>query len=337
MSLLQPRLWFRIVLSAVLIGLLLWRVDVREALETLRDADYAYVALALPVYSLSKLVDAFRWRLMLSRVGSPPVPGLFGIYLMANMANNLFPVRVGDILRVQVPARRYGLSRAGLTATVFVTESLLDGLAFVILLLAALAFLDIPRLPLTLIWGLTTVVAAGLAVAVTVARMRLTEGWQDRGWFSRLPRPIREAAAGPLPEFLDGLALLRDPVLGARAMAATFVAWLLESTVFYLFGLTFGLDLSFADYVVIMITANMIVAMPVAPSNVGPYEVAVAAVLVLLGVGSAQAGAYAVGSHLLNIIWVGLSGLVAMWLMGLGFRDVFYLGTPPQEQEAQPP
>ncbi|MBI2912398.1 MAG: flippase-like domain-containing protein [Chloroflexi bacterium] len=334
---LRKGLWFRLLISAVLIGLLLWRIELGEALDVLRDADYAYLALALPLYSLSKVVDAYRWRLMLRQLGSPPVLGLFGIYLMANMANNLFPVRIGDIIRVQVPARRYGLARAGLTATVFVTESLLDGVAFVILLLVALAFLDVPRLPLALVLALIVLVAIGLALAVPFARLRLTEGWQDRGWFARLPGRIREAAAGPLPEFLDGLALLRDVPLAARALTATFAAWMLESTVFYLFGLTFGLDLGFADYVVVMIAANMIVSMPVAPSNVGPYEVAVAAMLVLLGVDSGEAGAYALGTHLLNIGWVGISGLLAMWLMDLGLRDLFYLGRRLAEEEQPAP
>ena len=334
MNPLRPGLWLRLLVSAALIALLLWRVDEEQALQTFRDADYAYLALALPVYSLSKLVDAYRWRLMLRRVGRPPLGGLFGTYLLANMANNFFPVRVGDILRVQVPARRYGLARAGLTATVFVTESLLDGLAFVVLLLAALLFLDVPSLPLTLVWGFTAVVLAGLLVALFVAGIELRDGWQERGWFGRLPHPIREAASGPVPEFLDGLALLRDVPLAAQAMVATFAAWLLETAVFALFGLTFGLGLSFADYLMVMVAANMIVAMPVAPSNVGPYEVAVAAVVEVLGVGTDQASAYAVGSHLLNIGWVGVSGVTAMWLMGLGLRDLFYLGRRAEERGA---
>jgi len=324
--------WFRFGFSALLIGILLWRIDLPQAWDTLREANYIYLGLALPIYSLSKLVDAYRWRLMLRQLGSPPVTGLFGIYLMGNMANNLFPLRLGDIIRVQIPARRYGLPRAGIAASVFVTESLLDGLAFIFLLLGALAFLEVPILPLTLVWGLIALVGAGLAGAVALARLELAAGWQDHGLFGRLPRPIREAAAGPVPEFVRGLALLRDARLGGLALAATFVAWLLESLVFALFGLTFGLDLSFADYVVVMITANMIVAMPLAPSNVGPYEVAVAAVLVLLGVENAQAGAYAVGSHLINIAWVGLSGLVTMWLMGFKFHDLFYLGANQAEE-----
>ena len=331
------RLWFRLVLSAVLIGLLLWRVDLGQAWETLRHGRYIYLGLALPLYSLSKLVDAYRWRLMLQRIGRPPVLGLFGIYLMSNMANNLFPVRTGDILRVQVPARRYGISRASLTASVFVTESLLDGVAFLVLLLAALTVLDVPRLPVAFVWSLFVVVAFGLALTVPLSRLRLTEGWQDRGWFRRLPRPIREGAAGPVPEFLDGLALLGDPRLGLPALAASFAAWLLEAAMYFLFGQMFGLDLTFADYVVIMVAANMVVAMPLLPSNVGPYEVAVAALLVLLGIDEGPAGAYAVSTHLLQIIWVGAMGLAAMWLMRVGLRDFFYLGRqPPEEVERAP-
>lgn len=319
-------LWVRLLVSVGLIALLAWRVDIREALETLTEANYVYLAAAFPLYTLSKLVDAYRWRLMLQRVGSPPVEGLFGVYLMSNMANVLTPLRMGDILRVQVPAHRYSLPRAGLTATVFVTESLLDGLAFVVLLLIALAFLDVPNLPIGLVYGLAGLVLGGLAVAVAVSRLRLEEGWQERGWFRRLPQGIRRAAARPVPDFLRGLALLRDLSLGARAMVATFAAWLVETVVFALFGLTFGLDLSFADYLVIMVTANMIVAMPLAPSNIGPYEVAVAEVVTLLGVDSAVAGGYAIGTHLLNILWVTVTGLVAMWFLGLGLADIFYLG-----------
>ena len=329
------RLWFRLAVSAGLLGLLVWRVDIREALETLAEGRYVYVAAALPIYTLSKLVDAYRWRLMLAKVGSAPVLGLFGVYLVSNMANNLLPLRVGDVIRVQVPARRWGLPRAGLTATVFVTESLVDGVAFVILLLIALAFLDVPGLPLGLVWALIAAVSVGLVLAVAVSRLELRPGWEDRGWVAAVPSRLRRLLARTLPEFLAGLAILRDAPLAARTMAATFVAWMLETAVFWLFGLTFGLELGLADYLVIMVTANMIVAMPIAPSNIGPYEVATAEVVALLGVEGSLAAGFAIGSHLLNILWVGVTGLAAMWLLRLGFEDVFFL-RPREEREPAP-
>jgi hypothetical protein len=72
----------------------------------------------------------------------------------------------------------------------------------------------------------------------------------------------------------------------------------------------------------------MAISLPLAPSNIGPYEVAVAEVVAILGVARPLAGGYAIATHVLNILWVTLTGLVAMWLLGLRVQDIFYLGGP---------
>ena len=331
----QRRLIFRLALSFGLVGLLMWRINIGEALQTFTEVNYLYVLGALPVYTLSKLVDAARWRLMIRPIGKAPVPGLLGTLLIANMTNNVLPVRLGDVMRVQVPAQRYGLPRAGLTATVFVTESLLDGVAFVGLALVAVFLLDVRNFPISLVWAVVAAVAVGLVLALLLASLRLGEGWQDRGWMRVLAPKVREVLGGLVPPFIAGLTTLRDPGLAARAMALTLVAWLLETVMFWLFGIAFGLDLSFNAYLVIMITANMIVSMPVVPSNIGPYELATQEVVAALGVARPLAGAYAIGTHLLNILWVGFSGLIAMWVMGLSFEDVFSLKRP-EGSQAEP-
>src|SRR2546423_7046401 len=128
--LLTPRTFLRTVLSLALLGFLLWRIDLDQAAEALRDADYVYVLPALALFGCAKLLVAQRWRLMMAKFTIvPPLPALFGVLLVSNLANNVVPARIGDVIRIQVPAQRYGLSRARLAATVFATESLLDGIA----------------------------------------------------------------------------------------------------------------------------------------------------------------------------------------------------------------
>lgn len=329
-------LLLQLVVSAALIAVLLWRANLGEAVNVARDAEYLYLPLAIPLYLLANLLCAFRWQIELSRMRQPPVMSLFWIYLAGMMVNRLLPMRLGDVLRVQVPARRYGLPRAGLTAVVFVTETLLDGLAFVFLSLTTLAFLGVPQLPLTLVWVLSIVILTALLLATAAARLELTEGWQDRGWFGRLPDLVRRNAAVAVPQFLEGLAVLRDPLLAARCVATTFAAWLLHAGMFYLFGLTFGLDLSLAQAVIVTIVAALVVSVPLAPFNLGTYEVAIAGVLVIMGASNGTAVTYALGSHLMSVVFAVVAGIVAMWAMGLGLRDVFYLGRPGEEESAQP-
>ena len=103
--------------------------------------------------------------------------------------------------------------------------------------------------------------------------------------------------------------------------------------VFWLFGQAFGLDLPFSAYLVIMIGANMVVSLPLTPTSIGVYEVALLEVVALFGVDRSLAASYAIGTHVFISIWIGLTGLMAIWLLNLRFEDVFYL----RRNSQQPP
>jgi uncharacterized membrane protein YbhN (UPF0104 family) len=202
--------------------------------------------------------------------------------------------------------------------------------------MVGVALLDVPEVLEDFIWVMIGAVAAGLLLAVFGARISLPAGWQPGRWLRWLPERARLTIADALPPFVEGLAALRHPLMGGQVLALSFVAWLLEATMFWLFGLAFGLDLSFSSYLVIMIAANMVISLPLAPSNVGPYEVAVAEVVAVLGVTRSLAGGYAIATHVLNILWVMLTGVVAMWLLGLRVQDIFYLRDQPEAPDPSP-
>jgi uncharacterized membrane protein YbhN (UPF0104 family) len=321
----RRRVLSRLAISGSLVGVLIWRVNIGAALRTLIHVNYLYALPALILFTLAKFVFSVRWRVMLARLGQPPVRTLFGIMLVSNMANNVLPLRLGDVLRVQMSAQRYGISRSGLASSVFVTETLLDGVTFAILGLIGLALLDIPQGLRDFLWAMIGAAAAGLLLAILGAHISVPEGWKPGRWLAWLPERARQGIADIVPPFVEGMAALRHPRMGSRVLVLSFTGWLLEGLMFWLFGLGFGLHLSFGSYLVIMIAANVVISLPLAPSNVGPYEVAVAEVVAVLGVTRSLAGGYAIATHLLNIVWVGLTGLVAMWLLGLRFQDIFYL------------
>src|SRR4051812_42053075 len=112
--LVERRSLIRAALSVALIGVLLWRLDLPRAGGALMDANYVYVVPALALFGLAKLLVAHRWRLMMTKFARLPLLPLFGILLVSNLANNVVPARIGDVIRVQVPARRYDISRARL-------------------------------------------------------------------------------------------------------------------------------------------------------------------------------------------------------------------------------
>lgn len=326
LSFVERRTLARIAASVALIALLLWRVDLGEAGRALRHANYVFVIPALAIFGVAKLLVAQRWRVMMSTFADLPLQPLFGILLVSNLANNIVPARIGDLIRVQVPAQRYDVSRARLAATVFATESLLDGIAFAVLGLIGLALIDLPNFPTAVFWGVLGAVAGGLIAVVPLSHLKLQDGWTARGIMPRLPGRLRVALQEAVPHFIDGLAVFRNARLGAVAIVLSFGIWLLEVAMFVLFGLAFGIHLSMPAWMLIMVAANLISAVPVTPSNIGAFEVAITELTKALGVDAGAAGGFAIGAHVFNIAWITAAGFSAMWALGLSLEDVFSFG-----------
>ena len=329
------RFWLQLAVTGAFLGLLAWRVDIRDALTTLADAKWAWVPPALIVFSLSKALHAARWRIFLGDHRDVPLSGLVGIFFVHNMANAVLLLRAGDLLRIQTTSKRYKIPRSELTATVIVVETLLDGLTFVLLLVVAASLGAVPASLQVPFWTMAGLALFGLALGFLGAR------WVRPAWLMStyplrwLSHDVREGASSMIDTFLDGMRALREARLAVPAMALSIAGWLAEASSYMLFGQAFGLDLSFADYMLIMIVANFAVSIPITPSGIGPYEVATQELAVLLGAGRAVAGGFAIGIHVCLIFWITIVGLVSMWLMKLKPSEVFYLSET-VDAEAQP-
>lgn len=304
-------------IGLVSVAALVWRVDLSEAVRRLPDIDYRWAVPGLAVFTLSKLIHAYRWRVFLWRHQGLPLGQLFAIFLTANLVNALIPLRVGDLLRVELPSRRFGIPRAELTSSVFVVESLLDGVAFVILMFIGLVLLDVPPIFPSLLAVMSLAVAVAFFATVALSRVDGERDFASMRVMRWLPGRLRGRTASLLPQFIEGLASLSDARRAAWAILVSLIAWSAEVAVYWMIGQAFGLDLAAAAFLPIMIAANLIVSIPITPWDLGPYEVAVTEVTALSGATRAVASSFAVGSHLLLLIWVGISGIIGMWALDL--------------------
>lgn len=327
------RFWFQLAMTGGFIVLLAWRVDIGEALSTLPKANWAWVLPGLVVYTISKAVHTLRWRIFLGYERKLPYTGLLGIFLVHNMANAVLLLRAGDVLRIQTTAQRYHISRSELTAVVIVVETLLDGIAFIVLVSVAFSLGAIPSVLRAAFWAMAGLALLGFLLGVLAARHIRAEGIDRFYPFRWLSDEVLDKVKSLLTQFLEGLRTLRDPRLGVPALALSLIAWTLEGASFWFFGQAFGLDLSFAAYLLIMMTANFAVSIPITPSGFGPFEVATQELIFALGAEQAVATGYAIGTHLALVLWVTVTGLLAMWLMKLTPDEIFYLS---EEREPRP-
>ena len=314
------------LIPAGVIALLLWRVDLADLKQAVEGADPWYLAMALPLFLAANYIGALRSSLSVRSMGHVPVIPLFQTYLVAYMVNSLVPLRIGDILRVQVMSNRYGLRRAGVTSAVFVTETLLDGAAFTFMFIWTLAFFGVPGVIVSLAWTFSGLLLIGVILAAVFARVELRDGWEDRSPVRLLPSQLRGPLGTLVPEALHGLAILADARLALRAFLLTLAAWTLQAGMYWAFGRALGVHLSLADAVLVMIAGSMIMSVHFVPTSIGIYEGTITGLLAALGLTGGEALAYAIGTHLLLITFGVVTGGVSMWRLKLSAHDLFVLG-----------
>lgn len=200
---------------------------------------------------------------------------VFSTLVIAQMINNLSPVRIGEIVRILLIHRRAGVGKAATLSTI-VAEKVMDLLCLSALVLAALAA---TREWAAMRLGLALVAGGGLALAGLSWRRRWLTPWFERlvrfmplRWQDKVLKTIHAvlSAFEPLSE-LRGLV----PVLGLSIMI-----WLLSALSFHTALLAFGLDLSWTAPIALLAALQGAVSIPSSPPGyVGVIEAAATTVL----------------------------------------------------------
>ena len=129
-----------LVLTGLAVAYLLWKIDVGETADVLRDASPWWFLLAVAIMTLTVVPMAERWRrLLVSQGMRERVPWLTRAYLVAYAAGQILPTSIGgDAVRIVETSRRHP-ARLGAISAIVLLERALGGAATV--LLGAVGFL----------------------------------------------------------------------------------------------------------------------------------------------------------------------------------------------------
>ena len=323
-----PRLLLGLLVSVAFLALVLARVDLAEVGTALRRANAGLLLLALGVVAVDVLVRAFRWRVLLGAIVPNP-PGVLraAAYLtIGYMANAMLPARLGDVARAYLAGTAFGAARLATFGTVLV-ERVSDGLMMVaVALVASVLVISVAQLHELQVQALVLVVG-GLAVLGVL-------------WLALRGGPLAATRIGAVARDLlgrlaAGAAALRTArgamlVIGATAGAAvtSAVAWGVVIA-------AVGLSLAPEQVLLVSSATALSMAIPAAPSSLGPFEFV--GVLVLTGFGATpEVGLAAVLLvRLVTTVPTALVGLVVTWATHLRPGALFNAGSSEGEPAGQ--
>ncbi|MDD5557154.1 MAG: lysylphosphatidylglycerol synthase transmembrane domain-containing protein [bacterium] len=307
--------------SAVAVAVIVFTFDWRSVGAHLREFDWRYLAPALAVYLLGFAVRAFRWQVMLAPLKRVPFRSSFIVVMIGFMANNILPLRMGEVVRAWAIKRREGISGSAGFATI-VVERVYDGLTLIGLFLFVLIFsATTPEIRRYAALGAPVFLAAlGLLLYAAFRPARAAAALKA---VSRiLPGRFHALSARLIDSFLPGLAFLSSAGRQAAVIASSLAVWLLEGCVFWIIMRGFGMGLPPHAAFFTLVVVNIAIMVPAMPGYVGTFDLPAVAALAPFGVGKDAAMGYIIVVHALQYVSVTGLGLAFMSASGWSLREI---------------
>lgn len=306
---------------AVSVGLLAWAlrdVSLKDVLRHLTAAHPGPLAIAVLLATITFPLRLVRWRLLLrDERGAPYPPGpLWHAIALGFMANNLLPLRAGELIRSYTAAR---LAPARFTTVIssVAVERIFDALTVVALLTYALFSSELPS---SVTVGGTSIAQlarlagvmglAALMVAITVVAAPLAAERMVRRLFPHAH--VADRVVDLIEGIRQGLTVLRSPARVAGVVFWSLVLWMVNALAFYVGFDAFGIPVSYTAALLLQGLLVFGISIPSTPGFFGPFEAVIVAVLALYGIPSSLAFSYAIGFHITTFIPITLLGLWSM-------------------------
>ena len=314
-----------VIAAALLVGLL-WRVDFAAVKDDLAGATLWWLPVAFVTNLTSDLFRAIRWQQFFAPLRRIPIPFLYGTAVLGVACNIVLPLRAGEVVRVQVLRRRTALGVSSIVATLL-SEKLFDIVAFSTFILLGIALYDEARF----MWPLAVVYAVVLAFGLGGARWLAGRVQSGRPPLGQPEGRWRAWIAAELRIFGEGLQAFRSLNALVIVVAASIVAWCFEAAMYFACGEALGIDVPPFVYLLVVVTATIVVSIPITPAGLGVFELAITGLMVAFGVDEAQAAAFAIFSHVMLAFPYICAGPIAALALRLSPSDIFLLRIAPNE------
>jgi len=325
--------WFGVFGIFVSVFLMWWVLrgeNYRDIIENIANANLWYLFLCVLVGTLGYLIRALRWKVLLEPTAlETSLRSRFASVSMGFAANNLFPFRIGEIVRPVSLSRMESISTSGVIGSL-VVERFLDSIAvFSMLFLATM----MPSFPGTEeIWS-------GIGGSVMLSTLRLIAGFfVVLVFFAIFPRFFLNLAqkvflqrknglglriVESLESFLESLSLLRDLKLFSRALLWSYGFWLWHAWSFWLGFRAFGIEEGFVTAIFTMGMVGLAVAIPAGPGFFGTFQLgAMIALNGVFKVAESTTLAFAFGYHLGGFFPITFIGIYYAWKMGFSMKRI---------------
>lgn len=300
------------LVSGIFLFLALRKINLTETIAAIELADYWKVIGASSGILFLSVLRALRWKYLIENHHLLPSWFFIRGFFIGFLANSALPARLGEIVR----AKSLGdlsktLIKTGGTkslASIFI-EKILDGLILLLIFIVLTLFFPITAWMKTIAWmaasifiGLFTVILLTLFYEKHIKKLlRKLSCWLSEGKAERILQMFNW--------FTEGLGVIKNRRDMIRFVLASFLIWILEGFMIFLFIRSLNIDAPIISGYFVMIMVAFGIALPSAPGYLGIYQFMCMKALAIWGVNESVALSFSLVMQFATYIPMNLIGL----------------------------
>lgn len=285
-------------------------IDWRQVARIITSAAPGPLIAAVVFATVSLLLRAIRWRILLTAGGSVSVATAFWATAAGFFGNNFLPARAGELVRTFMISTRSTLDTAYVLATAL-SERVADAVALAII--SAVVLLCVPAQPGWLAGAARPFAIIGLLGAVGLAILPLF-GSVGRRIIERAPLPhaLRPRLMSAMEQGLRGMRAFHNARRLAGFLTLTILIWCLDAAGTVITGAALGLSLPIAIAFLLIAALGVASALPSTPGYVGIYQFVAVTVLTPFGFSRTDAIAFILVAQALMYVVIGFWGSLGL-------------------------
>ncbi|OGW47863.1 MAG: hypothetical protein A2Y66_02160 [Nitrospirae bacterium RBG_13_41_22] len=305
-----------LIVSITLIYFAFKNINLSGLMEIISKTNILILFATIPVFLLSYLLRAFRWRWIIQDLKNGVGFGSITSALFIGTAvNNLMPLRAGEVTKAYIIGKKENVSKSAIFATVLL-ERIIDGLTIILFLLFVILFHPLEgQMQYSGIF--ITVVFFGALVffyALLVKKEKTLIATGRLMFF--LPGKYRKFIMRKMEYFVAGLMILKNLGKLALLFLLSITIWLVELATFWMVAASLGLEIPLLALVLALVLINIGIMLPSSPAYIGNFEFFGITALASFGIANIEAASFSVVLHAFVFSVLVIFGLFYMWKEG---------------------
>lgn len=258
-----------LLLSILFISYALEDFNYTLFIDSLKNANYLFIISSVLLLIIIIFLRSLRWKLLFTK--QLQINDLYQSQLIGYMGNNIFPLRLGELLKAFFLEKKSKISKYEVIGTV-ILERVLDLIGLIILFLILLNFSIIELVSsssIKVIYFLLIFASLSIILSFNLNKIK------NFKFKNRLFQIVNDIISGFSTINKSNFLL---------SIFYTILIWLSYIIVVYLVQKSMYLNLSFIQCILLLFLSSLILMIPSMPGNIGTFEGSVVYTLLLFGI-----------------------------------------------------